>query len=211
MKATYLTALLLTPLVLGGCLLPQPDTPPVKSAVNRPIGAGTLLPQPDTPPVTPVQTVTGGATAATTGSSGTLLPQPDTPPVGIAPVSSNAVGGVSSDSGVGTLAPTAAASQAAMGTLAGTLSGDAVSGVTVLDASGAIAQTATPENGGFTLTLAPGRYRLVLTTKSQKLRVEELFEVTGGVTQTYAIAVHGAVATVAQDVALTDEAATGTP
>jgi hypothetical protein len=76
----FLNLLTLAPLVLGGCLLPQPDTPPVPPSPAKaarpgiPVGGTPLLPQPDTPPIGKAEG------AVTSGNSGSLI-QPDTPPV----------------------------------------------------------------------------------------------------------------------------------
>lgn len=121
-RSQQLLAVLLAPLLLGGCLLPQPDTPPVPPLTSRsaksPVGAAPALPQPDTPPITPAKPVTTGSGAEATGAeSGTklipqpdtppvtpLLPQPDTPPVGAGVVGHNGSSAVSTGANAAPLA-----------------------------------------------------------------------------------------------------------
>jgi hypothetical protein len=180
---TRLTSLFLAPLLLGGCLLPQPDTPPVgRAPASRPaVNTGApLLPQPDTPPVkidpgaakTGAQdSAAGGANATTSGDAGVV----SAPNTGTA------------------LAPTAAASAAptpAVGKLLGKVVGVTLKSIQVTDEAGTTTyqSTAVGTDGTFAFSLAPGRYVLVLTTdKDEVLKPSQVFTVSPGETRTYTV------------------------
>lgn len=178
---TRLTSLFLFPLLIGGCLLPQPDTPPIgKSPASRPaVNTGApLLPQPDTPPVGSIGksgaegTVAGGASQTTAGADTNV---------------------VSAPSAGAALAPTAAASAVptpAAGKLQGKVVGVALKSIQVTDEAGSTTfqSAAVGSDGSFAFSLAPGRYLLVLTTdKDETLKPTQVFTVSPGETRTYTV------------------------
>jgi hypothetical protein len=193
-----LTSLLLLPLLLGGCLLPQPDTPPIgRTPASRPaagpVGPGTpLLPQPDTPPV-------GAAPAK--GNEGavstTVAPQAGGTSDANAVTAPNMGAGVATNTGAA-IAPTAAASAVpapsatpvANGKLQGKITGATVTAIAVSDEAGTTTFQSAPvgSDGSFGFTLAPGRYVLVLTTdKGETLKPSQVFTVGAGESRTYSI------------------------
>jgi hypothetical protein len=252
-----LIALMVAPLVLGGCLLPQPDTPPVPPFAHTgsklPVGVTPALPQPDTPPVAPLKPNVGGQAAVpmTGTNGGKLLPQPDTPPImtaqpqaagansttgapagtslgsgASAPMSSsandsqnsavpvsNGAGMAPTSSGAASAMPVVGPSPVPAGVLAGAFSGAAVSQVSATDESGATTfQTAAVgSDGSFSFKLVPGRYQLVVTLSGRKLRLGDVFVVDSAVTRNFSIKLRETPpgATVSEDVALADPAATG--
>ena len=206
------------PLLLGGCLLPQPDTPPVPPGLK---GTGSsrvgtpLLPPPDTPPV---------AIAPGSASGAGLLPQSDTPPInpGVVPNAETAGGAKNTAQPTSAIAPTASASTSAAadagfsapsGQLDGKFTGLPVSQASVVDESGQTVFQVTPvgSDGAFAFTLAPGRYQLVITTDDGRRRIGEVFTVEAGKTHTYTITLTTAPAgaTVSEETTLVDEGATG--
>jgi len=72
--------------------------------------------------------------------------------------------------------------------------------------------TAVGTDGSFSFQLAPGRYRLVLTTdKDVDLKPTQVFTVASGETRTYTIQVNGSDAVVSEDAPLASPSPTATP
>ncbi|MDB5096351.1 MAG: hypothetical protein JWM80_772 [Cyanobacteria bacterium RYN_339] len=219
MKAR-LTSLLLLPILLGGCLLPQPDTPPVgpfgqsaPASAKRPsVGTGTpLLPQPDTPPVgaAPAVGKTEGAVAAGAATSADASSNNG---AGLMP---NTGAAISAPAAAASSAPTAAPSPLATGKLQGKVTGVTVASILVTDETGSTSFQSAPvgTDGSFSFGLAPGRYLLVLNTGTdQQLKPSQVFTVSAGETRKYTINVKDATeATVSEDAPLASSSPKPTP
>lgn len=136
MRGRYWLALL--PLLLSGCLLPQPDTPPIKP----PAGPTSALP---TAPSLGRQTApaVGNGAAA---NSGAATANPVTPPSG-------------ASAGANTATPVSAPA-AASARLSGSVRGLDATAIAAVAASATPAFTALSQTGTFALTVVPGSYAL---------------------------------------------------
>ena len=224
MKTYRWISVLLAPVLLGGCLLPQPDTPPVGpySSSKRAAGPSTgtpILPQPDTPPVTPIAAGAGateGAKGAVSNNAAGLVQQPSTPNAAAdavaQPSAASAVAAPAASS-----APLASPSPSlAAGKLSGAFDGLTVITVQVTDEPGNTTFQRSPvgTDGTFSFSLAPGRYRLLVTTdKGNQLALSQVFTVTSDETRTYAITLREspAGATVAENAPLSKPTPTPVP
>lgn len=150
-------------LTVGGCLLPQPDTPPIgpPGAMSK-AAPEVKRPTVDMAVTTPSPAPSGAAPMATT------LP---------AAATAGGAADASSAPPVATGMP-----ESAMPRLEGRVTGATVTRVTAVpEAAGQPGALVTPEvDGRFSLALAPGRYRLELTVASGVIVATPVIEVTGG-------------------------------
>ncbi len=144
-------------LTLGGCLLPQPDTPPI-----GPPGASGRVAAPDTKRPTTDTALASPAPAATEPMA-TTLP------------AASATAGVTS--GAAGMMP-----DSAPGRLEGRITGATATRVSAVpEAAGQPGALVTPEvDGRFTLALAPGRYTLELTIAGGVVIATPVVEVKAG-------------------------------
>lgn len=147
--ASWLAPLML--LTLAGCLLPQPDTPPIgpPNATGRVSAPDVKRPSSDTALATPAP-----------------APSPAAPMATMVPATPSGL-------------PNGAAAERVTGLLEGRITGATATRVTaVAQAAGQPGALVRPEGDGtFTLALAPGRYTLELTTADGVLVATPAIEV----------------------------------
>jgi hypothetical protein len=154
-------------LMLGGCLLPQPDTPVIPPMAG-PQSVNRAQPQQEAAPVaapTSADTAAGGEGLISNNAGGLV---------------SNSAGGMSATSPTAAIAP---ASPGAPAVLSGTITGMTVKTIVAvpeLDGDGAM-DAQFGADGAFSLSLPEGHYFLeLMLDDAQRLRVEKRIDMVAG-------------------------------
>lgn len=225
--------LLALPLWLGGCLLPQPDTPPIPPMAQAPGRSGAPAKAPAAQPSAstaasePVSNNGGGLVAGSDRVMPTAAPLPAAAGMAGAGAAGGQpdqgfVGGASdgTTAAMAPAAPNAGASAApgteaqaspAPGRLDVTLKGDTVSQVWVVPSGGGPGAGTPVQEGHFTLDLPAGEYYLELTVGEKRLRTTKPVAVWAGGVRLLEVTVAAGAITIAESVPLEDTSPSPTP